>query len=150
MGYSIEFYKWQITCLYARIDNLRAEIRNYTNLYESLRTFKRAVEASQQNFNNINGSKKEILNDIASVKANNRAAAKYYSGISNILDGTGTKIISAAYRGLIQQITNKLWEYRNAIYNCNRQIALYDRDITGLKMKIAEIRRQELEESRYE
>lgn len=145
MGYSITVYQWEIASYKDKIYKLQMEVRNYKNYYESLRVFKKTVENSQQSFNNINSSKKSILQDIATVKKNNRAAAKYYTGLSNVLDGTGSKVISLAYNGLIRQITNKLTEYMSKINNCNRQIVFYEKKITELNYRIYEIRMKEEE-----
>lgn len=145
MEQNIASYRWYITYYNRQIDDLCSEINRYTDLYESLRAFKRTAENSQNAFNSINNSKKKILGDVASVKSNNSVASKYYTGLRVILNGTGTQIVAAAYMGLIRQITIKLTKYRTEINDCQRQIGIYRQKIRDLEYRIEEEKNKEEE-----
>lgn len=132
MEYNIASFQKNIKDNNKQLSDLREKISRYTNLYESLRVFKRTVENSQKNFESINASKKRMLIEVASVRRNNKAASNYFVGINDILNGTGTQIVSVAYRGLLRQIADKLFEYKREIDNCQKQIDICQQNITDL------------------
>lgn len=143
MGDNISFYQGQINNYNSKMNNLRWEINRYTNLYESLRTFKSIVEASRGDFDSVNQAKRRVLEDIEAVQANSKAALEYNIGICGVLDETGSRFVLAAYAGLIRQMANKLTEYMNEITRRNEQIRTCQQRIGELENKINKLRREE-------
>ena len=141
----ITYYQRQISMSYGQIGDLQGELRRYRNLYDTLRGFQNIVQNSQNNFNSVHNSQKGILKEIDLIKAHNKAASAYYHGMSNILNGIGSKIVILAYSGLLRQVGKLLIQYSNKITECNNEIRSCQRRISNFENEIQEARKLERE-----
>lgn len=91
----------------SKIQELESEIRKNEQNYDSLQVFKGKVEASHEEFENVNGAKKNSLNDLEEIKKNSVIAQRYQAGMNHVLNGIGSKMVAVAYLGILFQISAK-------------------------------------------
>ena len=136
--YSVSYLKRQQRSYKDKLEEAKQSYRKNEDEYESLLEFKRLVERSQNTFHTTQSSKKRILEDVASVKANCLAAKRYYMGMCGIFDGIGAKIVAGVYTVLLNGIRNKLTQYRSAAERCEERIEVYREKLIELDEQIEE------------
>ncbi len=124
-----------------RIVNNRNKIRSCERSHESLSDFKAIVERSQEDFYEVNSGKSVILSEVDLIKQNSRIAQNYYTGMQNIFNGIGSKIIGVVYSVLLSTISIRLKNYVNTVNDCDDDIAYYERKIRDIDLQIKEIER---------
>lgn len=96
------------------LDNEIAETRRKRDkcaeLYNSLGRFKGTVVNSQSDFEDIKSAQTTCLQGLTSLK-NSPIAKKYYNGMTDSLDSFGSKLVGAAFKGLIIKIDLKRTGY---------------------------------------
>lgn len=132
----------------SKIQELESEIRKNEQNYDSLQVFKGKVEASHEEFENVNGAKKNSLNDLEEIKKNSVIVQRYQAGMSHVLNGIGSKMVAVAYLGILFQISAKMREYINNIQHCEEEIRKYRNSITNLNIEIQDARNEERQRQR--
>lgn len=126
-----------------KIQELESEIRKNEQNYDSLQVFKGKVETSQDEFENVNSSKKNSLNDLEAIKGNSVIVQRYKAGMNHILSGTGSKMVAVVYQGILFQIASKMREYINNIDYCEDEIRRYRKCIVNLNVELQDARNEE-------
>lgn len=127
-----------------RIVNARSKIKKSERAHGSLSTFKTQVLKSQEDFHAINSGKDSILSGVSGVMNYSKCAKKYYSGMKNILEGIGTKIIGVVYTVLIASISVKLKSYSKSVTDCDDEIRYCNKKITEIDKQIDAIKKAEI------
>lgn len=127
-----------------RIVNARGKIKKSERAHASLSTFKTQVLKSQEDFHAINSGKDSVLSDVSGVMNNSKCAKKYHSGMKNILEGIGTKIIGVVYTVLIASISVKLKSYSKSVTDCDDEIRYCNKKIAEIDKQIDAIKKAEI------
>lgn len=107
-----------------KINEKEAELKKSEKAYESLIKFKRSVESSQENFEQINNNKKGVLYPVKKYCKNSRAASRYYYGMEDSLDSVGAKLVGVSFVGLLSAIKLKISAYKAEISSIEDYIEL--------------------------
>ena len=117
-----------------------SKIKKCENLYESLREFKRCVEASESCFDTVNSQKGQMLSVLSNYSTTCRCAKKYEKGMGNTLSGIGVKVVGITYGALLLSIKLKMSAYISTIES-------YEQEIISLRLKVSRLN-SEIEEAR--
>ena len=120
------------------------QITNIDRSYESLSSFKAAVQQSQECFSAASTGKSSVLEQVKAVSRNNTAAAKYYDGMKHVLTGTGAKIASKVYSLLLTKIGSEQGSLRTQSDNYSNTISYYNRLLANAQSELAQ-KKQELQ-----
>ena len=118
------------------------KLKKLEDAYDSLLRFKRDVSRSQDEFASLKNSKNNILSIVEQASQNCKTAKRYHTGMQNILEGIGTKVVGATYRALLVAIQLKQHKTMEDIDEQEASISRYERKINELDVKIAEARQQ--------
>lgn len=140
----------EVTVLEKIADGYEAKIRSYNSKIsrleeecDSLIRFKGSVESSQGTFHSINSGRINVLSGLDDIKTNNIIAQKYGEGMKNVFDGIGSKVVGAAYEGLLFMISVKLANYRSLIDEYEGKIAKCNTAVNNIEKEIKKEKQKE-------
>lgn len=134
-----------MTLLESQLDNCQNGIREnnqlikqYEELYDSLKQFKHLVENSQNSFVNTATEKKKYLSDLDIDISNCRTADKYNGGMTKALNKVGMQCVNMTYVALLVSIDIKLAQYIIKIEKCEVDNKFLGKTMEELNKKIDE------------
>lgn len=110
-----------------KINYYNGQIKSADKSYESLTSFKRSVQSSQESFAGVSDVKSSTLEQVNSVSTNNTVAKKYYTGMKSILSGTGARITTKLYQFLLGKIQVEQNALRNKSNDSSDKVEHYTR-----------------------
>lgn len=108
-----------------KISYYNGQISTADKAYDSISTFKRSVQSSQESFAGVSSIKSTALEQVNSVSKNNTVAKKYYSGMKRILSGTGARITTTIYQLLLGKIQIEQNALKNKSNDASDKVAYY-------------------------
>ena len=97
------------------IEQNNDELKRVEKAYDSLTRFKTKVLNTQDAFSGANGRKCRKLENVKKITDTSLTAEKYYSGMNDILNNVGVRLLNKVFNNLISSITAKISSYKNSV-----------------------------------